>query len=60
MAKTMGYAIDADKIAPESLAQGVANMLSGLKKLDDLVLDGCERAETLNLLDMDFDSIPKP
>ena len=60
MAKTMGYAIDADKISPESLAQGVANMLSGLQKLDDLNLDGCERAETLNLLEMDFDSIPKP
>ena len=60
MAKTMGYAIDLDKIAPEALAQGVTNMLAGLEKLDDLDLDDCERAETLNLLEMDFDSIPPP
>ena len=60
MAKTMGYAIDLDKIAPKALAQGVANMLAGLEKLDDLKLDDCERAETLNLLEMDFDSIPGP
>ena len=60
MAKTMGYAIDLDKIAPEALAQGVSNMLAGLKQLDDLNLDGCERAETLNLLEMVFDSIPPP
>ncbi len=60
MAKTMGYAIDKDKISPDGLAQGVSNMLAGLEKLDDLVLDDCERAETLNLLDMDFDSIPSP
>ena len=58
MAKTMGYAIDLDKIAPEALAQGVSNMLAGLKQLDGLDLDDCERAETLNLLEMDFDSIP--
>lgn len=60
MAKTMGYAIDRDKISPEALAQGVTNMLAGLVKLDDLNLDDCERAETLNLLEMDFDSIPPP
>ncbi len=60
MAKTMGYAIDRDKISPEGLAQGVSNMLAGLEKLDDLDLDDCERAETLNLLEMDFDSIPPP
>ena len=60
MAKTMGYQIDKDKIAPEALAQGVTNMLAGLEKLDDLDLDDCERAETLNLLEMDFDSIPPP
>ncbi|MCY4383938.1 MAG: amidase [Nitrospinae bacterium] len=60
MAKTMGYRIDKDKISPDGLAQGVTNMLAGLEKLDDLALDDCERAETLNLLDMDFDSIPSP
>ncbi len=60
MAKTMGYAIDLDKISPEALEQGVTNMLAGLEKLDDLDLDDCERAETLNLLEMDFDSIPSP
>ncbi len=60
MAKTMGYAIDADKISPEGLAQGVTSMLAGLEKLDDLDLGDCERAETLNLLEMDFDSIPSP
>ena len=60
MAKTMGYAIDLDKISPEALAQGVSNMLAGLEKLDDLDLGDCERAETLNLLEMDFDSIPPP
>ena len=60
MAKTMGYAIDRNKISPEALAQGVAKVLAGLEKLDDLDLDDCERAETLNLLEMDFDSIPSP
>ena len=58
MAKTMGYAIDLDKISTEALAQGVSKVLAGLEKLDDLDLDDCERAETLNLLEMDFDSIP--
>ena len=60
MAKTMGYAIDLDKISPEGLAQGVSKVLAGLEKLDDLDLGDCERAETLNLLEMDFDSIPSP
>ena len=60
MAETMGYAVDLDKIAPEALAQGVSNMLAGLEKLDGLDLGDCERAETLNLLEMDFDSIPPP
>ena len=60
MAETMGYTIDRDKISPEALARGVANMLAGLEKLDGLDLDDCERAETLNLLEMDFDSIPSP
>ena len=60
MAETMGYAVDADKISPEALAQGATNMLAGLKQLDGLDLDDCERAETLNLLEMDFDSIPPP
>ena len=60
MAKTMGYEIDRDNISPDALAQGVSNMLAGLKQLDDLDLDDCERAETLNLLEMDFDSIPPP
>ncbi len=60
MAKTMGYRIDEDKISPDGLAQGVTNMLAGLEKLDDLDIDDCERAETLNLLEMDFDTIPSP
>ncbi len=60
MSKTMGYRIDEDKIAPDALARGVSSMLAGLGQLDSLDLDNCERAETLNLLEMDFDSIPPP
>ncbi len=56
MAKNMGYAA-----APQRsgrLAEGVENALSALQELDRLNLDGCERAETLNLLEIDLDSIP--
>ena len=60
MAKTMGYEVDRDKISPEKLARGVSDMLAGLEKLDDLNLGDCERAETLNLLTIDLDAIPRP
>lgn len=57
-AESMGYAVRPERLA--GLARGVAHALSGLKALDELNLDGCERAETLNLLDMDLDAVPKP
>lgn len=58
MAESMGYAVRRERLA--DLARGVEGALAGLRALDELDLAGCERAETLNLLEMDFDAIPKP
>ena len=57
-AESMGYAVRRERLA--DLARGAAGALAGLKALDELNLHGCERAETLNLLDMDLDAVPKP
>ncbi len=58
LAKTMGYAAAPERL--DRLAGGVESVLSSLRALDALPLEGCERAETLHLLEMDVDAIPKP
>ncbi len=56
MARSMGYAASPARLP--ALARGAENMLAALGALDDLDLEGCERAETLNLLTMDVDAVP--
>jgi len=58
MSKAMGHRVDPNRL--ETLTAGVNRLLAGLAALDTVDISNCERAETIDLLNIKLDDIPKP
>ncbi|MBT3434239.1 MAG: hypothetical protein HN435_10040, partial [Nitrospinaceae bacterium] len=50
IASGIGYRVDPKRL--DGLASGLSRLIRQLEALDDLDIDGCERAETINLLEL--------
>lgn len=56
MAEAMGHRVAAERLG--ALTDGVNRLLSSLEALDGLDLEGLERAETLDLLNLKPEDFP--
>ncbi len=57
-AEALNHRVDPRRL--EALTQGVNKLLANLAALDALDLGGCERAETLDLLNIKIEDFPEP